>query len=107
MTIVIALRSRDSLVGLVRRRTSAIPGGGKKCSLLRSVQSRRRLWDALSGGKMARTEDDHSPLCSAEVKMGGAIPPSSECLHGLHSHSFTFSFFKSLGLVLSYVTGLP
>jgi len=40
-------------------------------------------------------------------KMGGAIPPSSVSFHGLHGDSFTSNFIKSLGLVLSDVTGLP
>jgi len=70
MTTVISLRSRDSLVGLVSRGTSAIPGGDKKFSLLQSVQTSSRLWGALSGWKMARTEDGHSLSYSAEVKNG-------------------------------------
>jgi len=59
MTNVILLRSGDSVVGLVSRGTSAIPGGGKKFSLLQSVQTGRQLGGALTGGKMARAEDNH------------------------------------------------
>lgn len=40
-------------------------------------------------------------------KMGGAIPPSFVCLHGLHRDIFAFNLIKSLGLVLSNATGLP
>ena len=39
--------------------------------------------------------------------MGGAIPPSSVSLHGLHGDSFIFNFIKSRGLVLSNVADLP
>lgn len=68
MTNVIPLKSGNSVVGLVSRGTSAIPSGGKKFSLLQNVQTGRRIGGgALSGGKMASTEDDHY---SAEVKNG-------------------------------------
>lgn len=70
MAIVIPLRNLDTTVGLVSRGTSEIPGGGKKFSLLQNLRTSHWLWGALSGGKTARAEDDHSLSCSAEVKNG-------------------------------------
>jgi hypothetical protein len=59
MTNVIPLKSGDSVVGMVSRGNSAIPGGGNKFSLLQSMQTGHQLVGALSGGKLARAEDDH------------------------------------------------
>jgi hypothetical protein len=82
------LWSRDSWVNIemgcwLDGRVS-IPGSGKR--FYSTPQRPDRLWahpstspmgtgGSFPGGKAAGREADHSPLSSAEVKNGGAVPP--------------------------------
>jgi hypothetical protein len=89
------LKSRDGVV------TSVIPGGDKTCrpDIGSRVLYPEERWPGL--------EMTTHCLVVPRSEMSGALTPSSLCLHDLHKESFTFNFIKSLGLVLSNVTGLP
>jgi hypothetical protein len=95
------LKGLESVVGLVSLRASVIPGGGKACrpTVGSGVLYPEERWPGLK-----KTTHCHLVLRS---EMSGAITPSSLCLHDLQRDSFTFNFIKSLGLLLSNVTGLP
>ena len=77
MTNVIPLKSGDSIVGLVSRGTSAIPGGGKKfflfCKACRPAAGSGALYPEERWPGLKITTD---LTVVPRSKMGGAIPPS-------------------------------
>jgi hypothetical protein len=65
----------------------SIPGKTRDFTLLYSVQTGSGAHQASypmgTGVKRSKREADHSSPSSAEVKNGGAIPPSPMWLHGI------------------------